>query len=286
VIVAQDAALKVGRQESDLSDLERDGERYLWQDWDLCSASTPDDPCVDGLRSIFVQYRDDFGHASPVYSLLFTLDTDDPSIFEWSLPRFERNLAETLLTFSFHADEPLGMDPVASWQERLAFPPGAISQRPPTGQLSVVFQPGNVQDYDVRYVTTGNEEEGVLFGMYVDVTDRAGNQFRRPVPNNISFDWTAPALADGTVEITPPRAAAGQLVTIEFGVTEWCELPTVLIGGVKAEPCEASSGNLHFVCSHEVGQDEPDGIQVIVAELFDAAGNRSLVTAGEVVYGN
>jgi hypothetical protein len=274
-VVAHDPALKVGRQERDVADLTPRGDRRVWTKWDLCKGLRTDgDACPTGLRGVYVQYVDALGHVSPVYSAVFNLDLDSPSVFEFDQPTLQTlPSGEQRANIRFYVDEPLGYEPTA-----ISDPPLSLT----VGRVTATSQ----ETYEVTRMITREEVEATSYPVQVELIDRAGNRELRYV-GRFLFDFTPPSIVAVHTRIEPARARTGQTVSVSCQVSEpldQSQVPTMLIGGSIVRDCVQSLDIWHYVCTHVVGPDELRGVQAIAIDLLDQAGNRSSVAVGQVVY--
>lgn len=187
--------------------------------------------------------------------------------------------AEATVTIVFTADEPLGTDPTVT----LLGPGGEV------GRATLESSAENTWTF--VYPPTGDEPEGEDLDVAVELTDEAGNVGRAVSTGALRFDFTAPDIVSGSVEVSLSPGADNPLQTVTvwgpgttgralFTVTEALVAePTVEAGAGRTMAAElVAPPTFRFSLTWDGSGAE--GATVVQVHLEDLAGNTRTVDLG------
>ncbi|MBI5524778.1 MAG: hypothetical protein HY897_00435 [Deltaproteobacteria bacterium] len=214
VIAANDMGFSAGAAEKSLSDLSKDGARYLWSGWDLNSGVCEGADCRDGVRTVYLKFLNESRYESEAFSAQVTLDTTAPALAGGSVtPEFANGASR--VTVIVNPVEPLLIDPV-------------LHVSPADPGFSAAQKVG--ESYVYTYDVSDGAAESTAYSFSVDLSDFAGNETKgAPIDGTVTVDRTPPVVSAGTVDKT--RVGVGGTVTVTLEVDEGLsEEPVVTIG--------------------------------------------------------
>lgn len=264
VVVAHDPALSLARSERALSELEREGDAYLWPEWSLDRGLCAEPPCGDGARRVFAQFVNAYDFTSEVFDTgTITLDSSAPVLVNPTVsPALAGAGAQVVIRASF--DEPVA------------------SATLDDGALAFEVQDAVGNSYSWQTVVEPDEVEGE-HELRLSARDLVGNELRMAALPRLTIDTTAPTASD--VEIDRTLLRAGEQLELTFGASERLQQPArVFLGSDELQDCDRTldGARERYRCTATVATDQADGRQALQAELSDLAGNRVTAELGQV----
>ena len=259
----------------DLASLERYGERYIWSDWDLNFGLINADE--EGVKTIYVKYRNPQAYDSEAFTAQITLDTTKPLLSKTSgviSPIFANGQSEIVIILN--PTEPLASSPILH-----------------VSPVDPGFDEGRKigESYVFSYAVDDKADEGVSYTFKIDLVDLAGNESKAlAIEDLLQIDPYLPeilnlTLTDGETE-TEQFSAVDEYksLVVEFDVDEDLLKAEALLQVVLQTSstdieltCEADEA-LHYTCPYTVQGDEGHGAHNLTVLTMDAAGNSDFAT--------
>lgn len=221
--------------------------------WDLRGFGGND---KDGLKTVFVRYKDALDHWSDPIKAEITLDSESPNgtIVINSGAEATKDYDVTLTFSASGVSEMILSNNGSEWTGALTFEA--------TRQWNLLSYPG------------GSDKQGIRT-VYVKFKDSAGNWMEQPASDTIKLDRTGP---NGTIVINDNAIETNSLnVTLTLSANDESEVKEMKFsnGNDKwspAEPYKTTKENWNL---SEYGGDSKDGLKKVFVRFTDGLGNET-----------